>query len=295
MKKTNVILAGAAALVTFAFGANAQVETYFNLQSYGTVAAGATITDETGNTQATLNTDPNTSLTSGGLAIASAWGNSASTGLTFASGSLSSFTGNFTIQDWVTVANPNNGVVLWGANNGPANTYIGDGYTGVTTLIGFTWGSLSGGGGTGNPLGQPYNRYGNTIPGGSLASGASYDLVLTYNASTYMFNQYVNGVWTGSLQEALGITSLAGAQSFAIGGCPNEPWSPWGDASANETTSAFLLYGNELTASQVAAEDALGAGAPVTAVEAAAVPEPSTCAMFITGLGFLAARRRVRV
>lgn len=283
MKKTNVILAGAAALLTFASAANAQsLQTYFNFGTYGTVAGGGSIVDQTGNTTATVNTDPNTSLTSSGLAIASTSGNSASTGVTLASGSLSGFTGSFSIQDWVTIANPNNGVVLWGANNGPANTYIGDGYTGVSTLIGFTWGSLAGGGGTGNPLGQPYNRYGNNIGGVSLTAGQTYDMVLTYNASTYTFNQYINGTWVSSLQEAFSSTSLAGTESLAIGGCPNEPWSPWGDASADATTSDFLLYNGELTASQVSALDALGAGAGLNQI-VAVVPEPGTIALSALG------------
>jgi hypothetical protein len=299
MKKTNVILAVTAVVLTFGLAAKAQtVQTYFNLQNYGTVAGGGTIVDSTGNTTATVNNDANTSLTSSGLAIVSASGNSASTGVTLASGSLSGFTGSFSIEDWVTIANPNNGVALWGANNGPANTYIGDGYTGVSTLIGFSWGSLAGGGGTGNPLGQTYNRYGNSIGGVSLTAGQTYDMVLTYDASTYTFNQYVNGTWTSSLQEAFSSTSLAGAQIFAIGGCPNEPWSGWGDASADATTKDFLLYNGSLAASQVSALDSLGAGASLDQI-VTAVPEPSTWAMFIGGLGLLflspVARRRARV
>lgn len=278
-----VIIAGLLA----ALGASAKaqtLQTYFNFQSYGTVASGNSVVDELGNTTATVN-GPNTSLTGSGLAVQSAYGNSASTGVSLAAGSLNSFTGDFSIQDWVTIANPNNGVVLWGANNGAANTYIGDGYTGVSTLIGFTWGSLAGGGGNGNPLGQSYNRYGNTIAGLTLTAGQSYDMVLTYNASTYTFNQYLNGAWVGSLQEAFSSTSLAGCQDFVIGGCPNEPWSPWGDASTDETSEDFLLYDSALTPSQVSTLDADGAGASTAVIDTAVVPEPST--VFMTGMGLL--------
>jgi hypothetical protein len=305
MKKTNIILVGTAALLTFASGANAQLETYFNLQDYGNVSAGQTIIDQTENTSATLNNDASTSMTSSGLIISapSFAGNAASTGLTFASGSLSSFTGSFSIEDWVTPAG-GTGVVLFGGNSGPINGWYGDGYTGVSSLTGFNWGSLVSGGGSGNPLNQGYDQWGNTVAGYSLAPGQTYDLMLTYNASTYTFNQYINGSWIGSLQEAFSSTSLAGVQVFAIGGAVNEPWaagSPiWyadSDDTAPSTTEDFLLYSNELSASQVAAEDALGAGASLNAVEAAAVPEPSTCAMFIGGLGlvFRAARRRLQV
>jgi len=281
--------------LTFAPVARAQtVQTYFNLQNYGTVSAGSTITDTTGNTTATLNTDANTSLTSSGLTTVASYGNSASAGLTLGSGSLSGLTGSFSIQDWVTMANPASGVVLWGGNNGPANTWIGDGYTGVSTLIGMTWGSLAGGGGAGNPLGQSYNRYGNTIAGYTLTAGQTYDLVLTYNASTYTFNQYINGSWVGSLQEAFSSTSLAGTEDFAIGGTPNEPWSPWGDASASATTADFLLYNGELGASQVGALDELGAGASLPEIEAA-VPEPGSLALMgLGGLAFLFRRRQAK-
>lgn len=293
MKQKNPsFLVTIALMATIATAAQAQtLQTYFNLQNYGNVAANGQITDSTGNTTATLNNDPNTSLSSGGLTIsAGPAGNSTSTGLTFGSGSLNGFTGDFSIQDWVTPAS-GGGVVLFGGNSGSANTYIGDGYTGVSTLIGFSWGSLVGGGGTGNPLSQPYNRYGNTVEGYTLTAGQAYDLVLTYNASTYTFNQYVNGSLIGSLQEAFSSTSLAGVQTFAIGGAVNEPWAPWGDSSAAETTKDFLLYNGALTSSQVSALDSAGAGASISTINGIiAVPEPSTLALF--GLGLLAVARR---
>lgn len=294
-KQTKLILAITATFAGLGVAAQAQsLGIYYNLQTYGTVANGNSILDALGNTTATVNNDANTSLTGSGLTIVSASGNSASTGLTLASGALNGYTGSFSIEDWVTIANPNNGVVLWGANNGPANTYIGDGYTGVSTLIGFSWGSLAGGGGTGNPLGQPYNRYGNSIGGVSLTAGQTYDMLLTYNASTYTFNQYINGTWTSSLQEAFSSTSLAGTQLLTIGGCPNEPWSPWGDASADATTKDFLLYNGELTALQVSALDAAGAGASVGTI-ASIVPEPGSLALLtLAGVAGLLLRRSFR-
>jgi len=283
LRKGSVILSASAVLLAFCAVAKAQVlQTYFNFGNYGTVAGGGTIVDQTGNTTATLNNDPNTFLTGGGLAItAGPGGNSINTGLTFASGSLSSFTGSFTIQDWVTPAS-GGGVVLFGGSSGAPNTYIGDGYTGVSTLIGFNWGSLVGGGGTGNPLGQPYNRYGNTVYGYTLTAGTPYDLVLSYDAATYTFYQYINGALVGSLQEAFSSTSLAGVQTFAVGGAVNEPWAPWGDSSAPETTSDFLLYNGQLTSSQVSALDAAGAGASLSTI-VNIVPEPGTVALAALG------------
>jgi len=291
--KAAIIGAGAALAVN---SLQAQsLQTYFNLQSYGTVAAGATITDSTGNTQATLNNDGITTITSSGLTSAGG-GNSGANGLTLASGSLNSFTGSFTIQDWVAIGlnnGNNNNVVLFGGNGVtssglPAgqNTYIGDGYTGISALLGFTWGNLVGGGGTGNPLGQPYNRYGNVVGsnlGTSLGQGSLLDIVLTYDASTYTFNQYVNGILNGTLVEAFSATSLAGVAVFGIGGAPGEPWS---DGSNQETTSDFLLYNGALTQSQINGLDTAGAGASIDTINGIiVVPEPSTFSL--AGLGLL--------
>ncbi|MGA2441011.1 MAG: PEP-CTERM sorting domain-containing protein, partial [Tepidisphaeraceae bacterium] len=137
------------------------------------------------------------------------------------------------------------------------------------------------------------SRWGWNIGGVSLAAGQSYDMMLTYNASTYTFNQYINGVQTSSLQEAFSSTSLAGTQLFGIGGCPNEPWAPWGDASADETTSDFLLYNGALTASQVAAVDAAGASASLATISADVIPEPVSLGLMGLG-GLILLRRRVR-
>ncbi|HEX9048854.1 MAG TPA: hypothetical protein VF988_17650, partial [Verrucomicrobiae bacterium] len=192
-------LAVAASLLAAAgLSANAQsVQTYFNLQSYGSVSAGSTIVDSTGNTHATLNNDGITSLTSGGLS-STGGGNSGNNGLVFAAGSLSGFTGSFTIQDWVTV-NGATGSVLFGGNtaNG-GNTWCGDGSSGgVSTMLGFTWGSLTSGGYGGNHTGTAYNRWGQHVGNYSLGSGLQ-DLVLTYDASTYTFSQYINGTLTAT-------------------------------------------------------------------------------------------------
>lgn len=310
-RKTKLVLAAGATLLSFGIAAQAQssLGIYFNLQTYGTVSAGSTIVDALGNTSATLNNDGITTITSAGLTSAGG-GNSGNNGLTFAAGSLSSFTGSFTIQDWFTPAlinGDNTNVVLYGGNGinlasagtvgspGPQNTYIGDGYTGVSTLIGFVWGNLVGGGGTGNPLGQTYNRYGNTVgPRLALTSGTPYDLVLTYDAPTYTFNEYVNGTLIGTLQEAFSSTSLAGVEVFGIGGAPGEPWS---DGSNQETTSAFLIYSGALNLPQISALDAAGAGASVSTINSAlAVPEPGTLALTaLAGLaGLLFWRRSCR-
>jgi hypothetical protein len=120
-RKTNIVLSVSSVLLTFTAAANAQVlQAYFNFGSYGTVAGGGTIVNQTGNTTttATLNNDANTSLTSNDLTItAGPGGNPINTGLMFASDSLNSFTGSFTIQDWITPAS-GSGMVLFGGRRG---------------------------------------------------------------------------------------------------------------------------------------------------------------------------------
>jgi hypothetical protein len=235
----------------------------FNLQSYGTVSGGQTITDAVGNTQATLNNDANTSLTSSGLMISG--GNSRNTGLNLVAGSLSSFTGSFSIEDWVTVQS-GGGVVLYAANNGPANGYIGNGYDGYAAVYGFKWGSCLSGGGTGNATGTAYNRYGQTAGlAYSMTAGTLYDIVLTYDAATHIFRQYVNGTLTGSQTNDFSQNSLAQAQNLTIGG--GTATETWGDSSALSTTKSFRLYRGSLSSNQVANIYALGASASVSSIQ----------------------------
>jgi hypothetical protein len=289
MKKTQIALMAAAAL--FACGTMAQAQSlgiYYNLQSYGTVSGGGTIIDTIGNTTATLNNNPNTSLTSGGLTISG--GSSQNTGLTL-NNALGGFTGSFAIQDWVSFQANNANSIFFGANNGPMNGWIGDGQTGVTTLIASQRWYSGIGFCTG---GTPYNQYGWEVGTGDQTSptlNALYDVVLNYNASTTTFTEYVNGVSFGSTVENLGINSLAGAIDFVIGGCPTEPW---GDASADETTKDLLIYNGALAADQVSALDAAGAGASLDTINAV-VPEPGSFAlMALAGVTGLCFRRSIR-
>ncbi|HEU5070962.1 MAG TPA: LamG-like jellyroll fold domain-containing protein [Verrucomicrobiae bacterium] len=243
-------------------GAVALVD-YFDLQSYGTVAGGQTITDALGNAQATLNPDANTSLTSSGLTISG--GNSRTTGLNLAAGALNGFTGSFTIQTWVTVQG-GGGVVLYAANNGPANGYIATGYDGYAAVYGFKWGSCLSGGGAGNATGIAYNRYGQTAGlAYSMTAGTLYDIVLTYDAGTHIFRQYVNGALTGSQTNDFSQNSLAQAQNFTVGG--GTATQTWGDNSALSTTKSFLLYRGALSASEVTNIHNLGVGASVAAIQ----------------------------
>jgi len=291
-QNSSLVLAAIAAIFAFNTAANAQsLQTYFNFTTYGTVAANSTIVDATGNTHATLNNDSITTLTGAGLTLTSAGGgNSRNNGLVFASGSLAGFTSSFTIQDWVTTTGSGGSVLFGGNTANGGNNYCGDGFTGVSTLIGFTWGGLTSGGGAGNATSTGYSQWGQTGGlGYSLVNGSLSDIVLSYDASTYTFSEYVNGVLKGTQVNDFSINSLASVANFAIAGCPQEPWN---DGSAGATTSDFLLYNGALSQSQVTALDSLGAGASPSSI-VAVVPEPGSMAlMALGGTGFLLWRRR---
>jgi len=265
---------------------------YYNLQSYGTVSAGGLVLDALGNTTATLNNDPNTSLTSSGLTTVAAAGNSATAGLALPGSAFSGYTGSFTIQDWFTV-NSGGGVTLFGANNGPENTWCGDGNTISTIIGGVAFGTLVSGGYSGTPA---YSRWGQTF-GGSIVPGA-YDYVLTYTVDPatggtggtfieYLNNSVVGSLYVttfGSLAQATSLYN--GTSGLLVGGALNEPWAPWGDAAANATTIDFLVYSGALSAAQVSALDAAGAGAATSTI-IAIVPEPGTMTLSALGIGCL--------
>ena len=140
---------------------------------------------------ATLNTEAHTTLTGSGLTISSG-GISTNTGVTIGSAAMSGFTGAFSIQEWVTVSAVNNNQVLFGANNGDINGFVGNGST-VSTLFSALRGSpisISAYVGGSTPS---YNQYGYGVADGSGAVSVAtlYDIVLSYDGA--IFREYVNG------------------------------------------------------------------------------------------------------
>ena len=263
---------------------------YFDFTNQGTVSAGGSVTDTMGNATATLNNNASTSLTSSGLTIASG-GAAQSTGVNLTSSSTSELTGSFTIQDWVTLSALTANTVLYGANNGNVNGFVGNGVQ-VGTLVG----AIRGGGPTISGFVSGGGQFGiglaDSAPAASV--GTLYDVVLSYNASTTTFTEYLNGTQVATLDDpSFGSLALAtsaspqttGQSGFTIGGATNEPFN--GDTSAAETTSDFLIYNGALTSSEVSALNVSGAGASVSAIDAdiGAVPEPSTWALILVGLG----------
>ena len=276
MKKFTISLL-AAVVLAFAPAAVAQsLQTYFNFTTYGTQSGGASLADLTGHTTATLNTEAHTTLTSGGLTI-STGGSSLSTGVTIGSAAMSGFTGAFSIQQWVTLAAVNNNQVLFGANNGDVNTYVGDGIT-ISTLIGAIRSqaiSAYVGGSTPNYV---QGGYGVADGSGVPATATLYDVVLTYDG-TY-FREYINGTLKGtlnmptfgSLAQASSTDSYTGKSGFAIGGGLNDPFT---DPTLPETTSDFLLYNGALSQAQITSLHNLGAGASLSAVTNVFAPSAS--------------------
>jgi autotransporter-associated beta strand protein len=272
MKKITIRLFVAMFLAIAPAAVAQSLQTYFNFTTYGTQSGGAALADLTGHTTATLNTETHTTLTGSGLTISSG-GSSLSTGATIGSAAMSGFTGAFSIQQWVTLAAVNNNQVLFGANNGDVNTYVGDGAT-ISTLIGaIRSGAISAYVGGSTPS---YVRggYGVADGSGTPSTATPYDVVLTYDGTS--FREYVNGTLKGTLNmptfgslaqaclaDNWGNTASTGKGGFVIGGAMNDPFT---DTTLPETTSDFLLYNGALSQAQITSLHNLGAGASLSAV-----------------------------
>ena len=269
----------AAVLLALAPAAVAQsLQTYFNFTTYGTQGGGASLADLTGHTTATLNTEAHTTLTSSGLTISSG-GISLNTGATIGSAAMSGFTGAFSIQQWVTLAAVNNNQVLFGANNGDTNQYVGDGAT-ISTLIGAIRSQAISAYVGGSTPSYVQGGYGVADASGTPSTATLYDVVLTYDG-TY-FREYVNGTLKGTLNmptfgslaqaclaDNWGNTTSTGKGGFVIGGAMNDPFS---DITLPETTSDLLLYNGALNQSQIIQIHNLGAGASLSAITGILAP-----------------------
>jgi autotransporter-associated beta strand protein len=277
MKKITTSLF-ATVVMAFASTAAAQsLQTYFNFTTYGTQSGGAALADLTGHTTATLNTESHTTLTGSGLTISSG-GSSLNTGVTIGSAAMSGFTGAFSIQQWVTLAAVNNNQVLFGANNGAVNLYVGSGGVDpgdVSTLIGAIRSQAFSAYVGGSTPSYVQGGYGVADGSGTPSTATLYDVVLTYDGTS--FREYVNGTLKGtlnmptfgSLAQACSADSYTGKSGFAIGGGMNDPFT---DTTLPETTSDFLLYNGALSTNQISAIHALGAGASLSAITGILAP-----------------------
>jgi hypothetical protein len=270
----------------------ATLSSYFDFTQYGTVSGGSTVTSNVlGNTSGTLSSS-GTTLNSSGLAVA--LGNTVpNTGLPFNAGSLSSFTGDFSLQIWYTM-------------NATLNTDIKDhDLFGGTTSASID-GTLVGDQGLvvayNNNAGTPQfirpiignnTQYGTTVNppiGTGMTPSTLYDLTLTYNSTSHNFTLYMNGVSVASGAPTTYFTSLAAVTNFAIGGVSHPAF---GDGALAQTTTSFLMYTGELTGTQVADIHAFGSTPTMSQLgTVVTVPEPGTFAMLLGGIGMLALFRR---
>jgi hypothetical protein len=265
--------------------AHAQVLTdYFDFTKDGSVAAGGTVSAQYGTMTGTVQST-GTTISSSGLTVTGGAGGS--TGVTLAVGSLAPFTGDFSLQMYYTnSATVLNGGIFGGVSVGAGSNSI----SGDTAL--FT--SYNGSDAI-RPVTSDGSQYGatNATPaaGTAGATGTLEDVVLTYTAST--LTEYVNGVAVAS-GSASGFNGLAAVTNFAIGGVAN---NPFGDPADQETATSFLFYTGALSSTEVAALDADGATPTLDQISTAgitveSVPEPSTYALLLGGMGLLVLLRK---
>jgi hypothetical protein len=257
---------------------------YFNFTQDGTVASGGTVSAQYGTMTGTVQST-GTTISSSGLTVTGGAGGS--TGVTLAVGSLAPFTGDFSLQMYYTnSATVLNGGIFGGVSVGAGSNSI----SGDTAL--FT--SYNGSDAI-RPVTSDGSQYGatNATPaaGTAGATGTLEDVVLTYTAST--LTEYVNGVAVAS-GSASGFNGLAAVTNFAIGGVAN---NPFGDPADQETATSFLFYTGALSSTEVAALDADGATPTLAQISAAgitvaSVPEPSTYALILGGMGLLVLLRK---
>jgi hypothetical protein len=267
--------------------AHAQVLTdYFNFTQDGTVGSGGTVSAQYGPMTGTVQST-DTSISSSGLTVTG--GTGGSTGVLLSSGSLAPFTGDFSLQMYYTnSATVINGGIFGGVSGGAAISNI----SGDTAL--FT--SYNSGDAI-RPVTSNGTQFGatNATPqnGTAGATGTLEDVVLTYTASSQTLSEYVNGVSVAS-GNVSGFNGLAAVTNFAIGGVAN---NPFGDSADQETATSFLFYTGALSATEVTALDAAGATPSLAQISAAgitvaSVPEPSTYALILGGMGLLVFLRK---
>jgi hypothetical protein len=284
IKYQNVCLA--LLLASFSSAHAQTLSDYFNFTQDGTVGSGGTVSAQYGTMTGTVQST-DTSISSSGLTVTG--GTGGSTGVLLSSGSLAPFTGDFSLQMYYTnSATVINGGIFGGVSGGAAISNI----SGDTAL--FT--SYNSGDAI-RPVTSNGTQFGatNATPqnGTAGATGTLEDVVLTYTASSQTLSEYVNGVSVAS-GNVSGFNGLAAVTNFAIGGVAN---NPFGDSADQETATSFLFYTGALSATEVTALDAAGATPSLAQISAAgitvaSVPEPSTYALILGGMGLLVLLRK---
>jgi hypothetical protein len=258
--------------LALAFSANAQL-----LHRYDFSVDGS---DSVGTAHGTL---VNTATITGG-ALVTAGGNGAVNGrwgvngprLTLDPSAVAGITGAFTIEDWFTCTT---GWPKYDTLYAFSDTTI-DNYILAAPVRGYSpWPSgvgLIGGGGITRGATNVWDLVLNGI---YLDTPGVHQTVLTYDGATFRY--YVDGV----LANYSGLPATADDPGFnlstltAIG---INGGSPYDDPALTGSTWDFRIYGQALTADQVAGVYGLGSDASVTAITEV-IPEPGTIALVLLG------------
>lgn len=267
-----------ASLLTCGTLAEAQtVVGYWDFTQYGTVSGGSSVTSNVyGSLSGTLSSS-STSLTSSGLAVTGT-ALDGTTGITLDSGSLSSFTGDFSIQTWFkNDTSVLDNTALFG---GTTDTSVSGDMSSDKAFFFSFYGQKT------QVITNDGTTYGTPSQSAALTWDTSTvnDLVVTYTSSTHTITTYLNGTQIAQSSNS-GFASLSGVGNFAIDGVANPAFN---DNSAQVTTSNFLMYDGALSSSQVSAIDALGVNASLSSINSA-IPEPAPFAAIIGALALLAA------
>ncbi len=227
-------------------------------------------------------------VTQGGNgAVSGQWGGSGPM-MTLDSSAVSGITGGFTIVDWFSCSTgwPKYDTA-YAFSDGTQNNYLlgnpVQGYSPWPSGVG-----IAGGGGYGHYQ-DPNSDWCQNVLGIYLDTGSINQTVLTYDGTT--FSYYVDGV----LANYNGLASTAVDPGFNLSTLTDialNGGSPFGDPALTGSTYSFSIYGQALTATQVADVYGLGDNANPTDL-ANVVPEPGTTALaMVGGIGLLFFRRR---
>lgn len=226
-----------------------------------------------------------------GGALATAGGNGAVNGtwsgtgprMTVDSSAVSGITGAFTIEDWFTCTT---GWPKFDTLYAFSDTTI-DNYLLAAPVRGYS----------------PWPSGVATVGAGGLTRGASWDYVvqgrwlddpqlhqtvLTYDGTTFTY--YVDGVQAD--YSGLASTLInAGFNLSTLTAIGVNGGSPYGDPSLTGSTYDFRIYGQALSAAEVAAVFALGSDASNAGIEQV-IPEPATLSLALGAAALLLRRRQ---
>jgi hypothetical protein len=228
-----------------------------------------------------------------GGALTTAGGNGAVNGtwggtgprLTLDSSAVSGISGAFTIESWFTCTTgwPKFDT-LYAFSDGTVNNYLLGapvrGYSPWPSGVG-----IKGAGGAGD------GNWDQIVSGIYLDTPGIHQTMLTYDGTTFRY--YVDG----ALADFSGLSATAVDPGFNLSTLTYigiNGGSPWNDPSLTGSTYDFRIYGQSLTAGQVASVYNLGADASTALITEAITPVPEPSAMALAGVALVVVWARSR-